>query len=116
MRKTLTENISRYDDKMRLRLDLKTAKAFGIALLPAAFLGGVLSIVLTVLIGIPLAVTLFLALLLLQIGVRDGMPLYAFLKEVLRQSARTRIKYTYTGGDRISFRACEGDTKNGKKR
>lgn len=118
MKKTLTENISRYDDKMRLRLDKKTALAFLFAALPAALVGWLLNFIFSIMMWMPIIVTLFLALVMLQIGVKDGMPLYKFFIEIMRQSQRTKIKYVYTSEDRVSIRSStaeEGGNPHGKK-
>ena len=115
MKKTLTEDISRYDEKMRLRMDKKTVRAIAVSLLPSLFTGGILWRI-SPLVALPAAVPLFLVLLLLQIGTVDGMPLTGYIAAILRLSGRKRLPYLYAGrGEEIlpaPYR--EESEKNGK--
>lgn len=94
MKKTLTEDISRYDEKMRLRMDKKTVRSLALALVPACVIGAILWQI-SILVALPVAVPLFLAVLLFQIGMIDGMPLTEYAAAMLRQSGRKRLPYLY---------------------
>ena len=61
MKKTLTENISRYDEKMRFRMDGKTVRALLISAVPALVVGFLLS-KFSIMLGIPATICLFLIL------------------------------------------------------
>lgn len=79
MKKTLTENISRYDDKMRLRMDMKTARAALFALLPALAVGWLVGRI-SILVGFPVGLVCFSALFLLQVSKLDGVPMMSYLR------------------------------------
>lgn len=118
MKKTLTENISRYDDKMRLRLDWRTVRAILISLVPAVLLGWLLSYI-TIMIALPVALIAFFGLALIQLGTVDGYTLSTYIKEVLRQLARRRLFYLYTETNRMTDaekgREPHGEQKQKKK-
>lgn len=109
MKKTLTENITRYDNKMRLRLDMKTFKALSIALLPSVLVGGLLC-KLSIMIGLPIMVLLFLGLAALQIGLVEGVPLYRFLRAVFASGKRREYLHLGTAGDRLT---CDRQQEGG---
>lgn len=97
MKKTLTQNISRYDDKMRLRMDKKTAIAATISLSCALTIGIPLCM-LSILIGMPAAVIVFIAAMLLQIGMIDGVPLLKMLRAML--NGNVKKEYLHNGTER----------------
>ncbi len=103
MKKTLTENISRFDDKMRFRMDGKTVRAVLLSAVPAGLIGFLLSRAVSVVFGLPLALCLFLVLLLGQIGLVDGVPAYRFAAAVLRQNGRHKFEYLHVQTDRGRF-------------
>lgn len=118
MKKTLTENISRYDDKMRLRMDWKTARALIISALPAALIGWFFSST-SIMVGIPIGVFVFLAAAMFQLGMINGIPLYSYTIRILQQNKRRKLKYVYTDAERITLRdpeTEENDVKDEKKR
>lgn len=112
MKKTLTENITRYDNKMRLRMDMKTFKALAIALLPSALVGWLLC-KLSIMIGLPVMVLLFLALAALQIGLVEGVPLYRFLRAAFASGKRREYQHLGTSGDRLT---CDRQQEGGTSR
>ncbi len=99
MKKTLTENISRYDDKMRFRMDGRTIRAVLLSVVPSGLIGLLLSRATSVVVGLPPALCLFLLLLLGQIGLVDGVPAYRFAVAVLRQSVRHKFEYLHLPSD-----------------
>lgn len=116
MKKTLTENISRYDDKMRLRLNKKTVLAVIVSLIPAALIGWLFCMI-SIMLGVPIALALFLSLMLLQLGIVDGMPLSTYAKEALRQFGRRKLYYLCTDTNRVSFQQLEeGSEIHAKKK
>lgn len=102
MKKTLTENISRYDEKMRFRMDGRTVRALLVSAVPTLVVGFLLSRI-TIMLGIPVAVCLFLSLLLLQIGLVDGMPAYQFAATIIRQGSRMKWEYLHLKTDEGRF-------------
>ena len=102
MKKILTENISRYDEKMRFRMDGKTVRALLVSAVPTLVVGFLLSRI-SIMLGIPIAVCLFLILLLAQIGLIDGMPAYQFVAAVLRQGSRMKWEYLHLKTDEGRF-------------
>ncbi len=104
MKKRLTENIDRYDQKLRLSVDKKTAKAAGIALLPAVIILLILQFFLPIFIVAPVAAILFFILFLAQVSYVDGMTMATYIVETVREllSPGSRIKtYEYTECERI---------------
>lgn len=115
MKKTLTENITRYDDKMRFRMDWKTGRAVIISLVPAALVGWLLCKI-SIMIGLPIALAVFSGLMLFQIGTVDGMTLSAYIRVILRQLGRKRLYYLYTETNRLSIIDTEkGSESHAKK-
>ena len=103
MKKTLTENISRFDEKMRFRMDFNTVRAILISVVPAGVIGYLLSTLVSIVIGMPFALCLFLLLLLGQIGLVDGIPAYRFAAAVFKQNARHRFEYLHLKTDAKRF-------------
>lgn len=106
MKKRLTENITKYDDKIRLRMDGKT------------FLAALISLVCALLVFIPVNAVSFIAAVtvspavfvvsfMLQISKIDSLPLYKYISTVFsmtfNKSKQSKL-YTHGGGDVDGFR------------
>lgn len=111
MKKQLTQNISRYDEKMVLRLDGRTAIAALIALLCGAAIGFPLGLIDYVL-GLTVGVVIFGITFVLKIGLVGGVPLLKFIPAVFKSNSRR--EYLHTGTERFTFGKGEKDN-NGKK-
>lgn len=83
MKKTLTKDITRYDDKMLLRLDGKTALAIGISILIAAPIGILLYFNVGAMPAIITSVAIIGISVILQLGTTSGMPLYKYISLTL---------------------------------
>lgn len=84
MKKTLKKDITRYDEKMQLRVDKATLKAAGISLAVAVPIFLLLNFTVGM---IPAIFTSFIALCLLmvlQVGKIDGISLAQYLLKLLR--------------------------------
>lgn len=84
MKKQLTEDITRYDDKMVLKFDKKTFKAAGIGLLVAVPVGILIGSLKGSIPALMIGSTVLIALFVLQIGTIQGMPLLAYLSGLLK--------------------------------
>lgn len=93
-------------------MDKKTVRALGISLIPALVVGALLWKI-SLLAALPVAIPLFLALLLFQIGMIDGMPLTGYVTAILRQSGRKHLPYLYAR-EEISFFWGKEEEKNKK--
>lgn len=77
MKKKLTQNITRYDDKIRLRFDIYTFKVVGISVVcGAAMLSALINI--SPVVAVSLSAMLSLTVFLLGVTKIDNMPLYSF--------------------------------------
>ena len=83
MKKQLTKDITRFDDKMLLRLDGKTALAIGIGVLIAAPVGALLYFTAGTVPAVIVGIAVACAVVLLQLGTTGGMPLYKYILSTL---------------------------------
>lgn len=75
MKKTLTQNISRYDNKMMLKLNWRTVRALLISLLAALLSYVLISLLLSGFDALIGSCIMFFALAVLQLGEVGGVPL-----------------------------------------
>lgn len=92
MKKTLAQNISRYDNKMLFRLDKHTVKALLISLLFGLLAYVILGIFLSLIYSISFAVMVGLLVLLAQLVEVEGVP---FIKIIIRSLFVPVVKRQY---------------------
>lgn len=83
MKKTLKKDITKYDNKMRVRVDKDTIKAVGISLTITIPIFILLLFIAGMIIGIFISFSLTCVLILLQIGKVDGTPLLKYIIKIL---------------------------------
>ena len=84
MKKTLTQNITRYDNKMTLRINVKTVKAIIISLIAAAIVFALFIKLFGMVITLILSVTVFLLVFIYKIGMVGGVPLSDYVRKIFR--------------------------------
>ena len=84
MKKTLTKDITRYDDKMKLRFDAKTFKAVGIGFLFATPTFLLLYITAGAIPAVIISVFLLCALVLLQVGTIQGIAMSQYICSIIK--------------------------------
>lgn len=125
MKKTLKKDITKYDKKMQLRVDMATMKAIGISLAVAVPTFLLLNFTAGMIPAIFVSFTIACGLMLLQVGKVDGISLASYMLKVLRFAflPKERKKpYAQDSGEyRISImteqelKQKERKTSNGKK-
>lgn len=125
MKKTLKKDITKYDKKMQLRVDMATMKAIGISLAVAVPIFLLLIFTVGMIPAIFVSFTIACGLMLLQVGKVDGISLASYMLKVLRFAflPKERKKpYAQDSGEyRISImteqelKQKERKTSNGKK-
>ena len=125
MKKTLKKDITKYDKKMQLRVDMATMKAIGISLAVAVPIFLLLIFTVGMIPAIFVSFTIACGLILLQVGKVDGISLASYMLKVLRFAflPKERKKpYAQDSGEyRISImteqelKQKERKTSNGKK-
>ena len=125
MKKTLKKDITKYDKKMQLRVDMATMKAIGISLAVAVPIFLLLNFTVGMIPAIFVSFTIACGLMLLQVGKVDGISLASYILKVLRFAflPKERKKpYAQDSGEyRISImteqelKQKERKTSNGKK-
>lgn len=120
MKKTLTKNITRYDDKMRIKTDRPTILAALRSFALAAAVYILFGFFVSILIKMPIAVIVFFAAFIFQVGTVGGMRLSEYVGEMLRLTGDPRARrkpYEYTDGERLCIE--KGDVsgeEQGQKR
>ena len=121
MKKRLTENITKYDDKIRVRLDSKTFIAAIISLVIAVIVYLAVNIV-SFIVAITAATVTFAVCFMIQISKVDQLPLYKYIATVLTMTfdeRHSRKYYTHgiTSSDdyRIEIKGEKGYAKNKEK-
>lgn len=84
MKKTLKKDITKYDKKMQLRVDMATMKAIGISLAVAVPTFLLLNFTAGMIPAIFVSFTIACGLMLLQVGKVDGISLASYILKVLR--------------------------------
>ncbi len=79
MKKTLTKDITRYDDKMQLKFDMKTFRAIGISIAISAPIAILLYIMAGSIPAIMVAVFILAALIIVQCGKIKGLTLSSYI-------------------------------------
>ena len=125
MKKTLKKDITKYDKKMQLRVDMATMKAIGISLAVAVPIFLLLNFTAGMIPAIFVSFTLACGLMLLQVGKVDGISLASYMLKVLRfaflPKERKKPYAQDTGEYRISImteqelKQKERKISNGKK-
>lgn len=121
MKKALTKNITRYDDKMRIKSDRPTILAAlrSAALAVAAYF--IVGMFASILVQMPIAVIVFLASFIFQIGTVGGMRLTEYVGEMLRLSGDPRARrkpYEFTDTNRLNITkggAADNETQKQKR-
>ena len=83
MKKQLTKDITRFDDKMMLRLDGKTALAIGIGIVVAVPVGVLLYFTAGIVPAVIVSIAVACIAVVLQLGTTGGMPLYKYILSTL---------------------------------
>ena len=125
MKKTLKKDITKYDKKMQLRVDMATMKAIGISLAVAVPIFLLLIFTVGMIPAIFVSFTIACGLMLLQVGKVDGISLASYMLKVLRfaflPKERKKPYAQDTGEYRISImteqelKQKERKISNGKK-
>ena len=125
MKKTLKKDITKYDKKMQLRVDMATMKAIGISLAVAVPIFLLLNFTVGMIPAIFVSFTIACGLMLLQVGKVDGISLASYILKVLRfaflPKERKKPYAQDTGEYRISImteqelKQKERKISNGKK-
>ena len=125
MKKTLKKDITKYDKKMQLRVDMATMKAIGISLAVAVPIFLLLIFTVGMIPAIFVSFTIACGLMLLQVGKVDGISLASYILKVLRfaflPKERKKPYAQDTGEYRISImteqelKQKERKISNGKK-
>ena len=125
MKKTLKKDITKYDKKMQLRVDMATMKAIGISLAVAVPIFLLLIFTVGMIPAIFVSFTVACGLMLLQVGKVDGISLASYILKVLRfaflPKERKKPYAQDTGEYRISImteqelKQKERKISNGKK-
>lgn len=125
MKKTLKKDITKYDKKMQLRVDMATMKAIGISLAVAVPTFLLLNFTAGMIPAIFVSFTIACGLMLLQVGKVDGISLASYILKVLRfaflPKERKKPYAQDTGEYRISImteqelKQKERKISNGKK-
>ena len=125
MKKTLKKDITKYDKKMQLRVDMATMKAIGISLAVAVPIFLLLIFTVGMIPAIFVSFTIACGLMLLQVGKVDGISLASYMLKVLRFAflpKEHKKPYAQDSGEyRISImteqelKQKERKTSNGKK-
>ena len=84
MKKALKKYITRYDEKMKLRVDLATLKAVGISVAVAAPIFLLLYFTAGMIPAVFVSFIVALALVILQIGKIDGISLAQYIGKMIR--------------------------------
>ncbi len=84
MKKQLTKDITRYDDKMKLKFDAKTFKAVGIGLLFAVPTFLILYFTAGAIPAVMVSILVLCALVLLQVGTIQGMTMSRYLGSIIK--------------------------------
>ena len=84
MKKALKKDITRYDEKMKLRVDLATLKAVGISVTVAAPIFLLLYFTAGMIPAVFVSFIAALALVILQIGKIDGISLAQYIGKMIR--------------------------------
>ena len=84
MKKALKKDITRYDEKMKLRVDLATLKAVGISVAVAAPIFLLLYFTAGMIPAVFVSFIVALALVILQIGKIDGISLAQYIGKMIR--------------------------------
>ena len=84
MKKALKKDITRYDEKMKLRVDLATLKAVGISVAVAAPIFLLLYFTAGMIPAVFVSFIAALALVILQIGKIDGISLAQYIVKMIR--------------------------------
>lgn len=84
MKKALKKDITRYDEKMKLRVDLATLKAVGISVAVAAPIFLLLYFTAGMIPAVFVSFIAALALVILQIGKIDGISLAQYIGKMIR--------------------------------
>lgn len=106
MKKRLTENITKYDDKIRVRLDSKTFIAAIISLAIAVIVYLAVNIV-SFIIAVTAATVTFALCFMLQISKVDQLPLYKYIATVLTMTfdeRHSRKYYTHIATSNDDYR------------
>lgn len=106
MKKRLTENITKYDDKIRVRLDSKTFIAAIISLAIAVIVYLAVNIV-SFIVAITAATVTFAVCFMLQISKVDQLPLYKYIATVLTMTfdeRHSRKYYTHIATSNDDYR------------
>lgn len=84
MKKTLKKDITKYDKKMQLRVDMATMKAVGISLAVATPIFLLLNFTAGMILAIFVSFTVACILMIFQVGKVDGISLAQYTIKVLR--------------------------------
>lgn len=113
MKKTLTQDITRYDNKIRLRLDLRTFRIAVVSALVGLVVGILLNYVSSFIYAVGMGVAAALFLFALQLVEKDGIPLIRRIPLMLAPPAKRQYEHTANiPGERLTV---ENERKGVKK-
>ena len=92
MKKTLTKDITRYDEKMKLRFDAKTFKAVGVALLFATPIFFLLYFTAGAIPAVMVSVILLCFIVLLRVGTVQGITLSHYIGSIIKLAFIPRLR------------------------
>lgn len=119
MKKTLKKDITRYDQKMQLRVDGTTLKAVGISLSIAVPMFLLLNFTAGMIPAIFLSFTVLCVFMLLQVGKVDGLALIQYIRKILRFAfcPKERKKYySHSTGEYRMYVITERELKQKERR
>lgn len=101
MKKSLAKNINRYDSRMLLKFDKRTAAAIGISLAAAAVIWLLIRGFLSMLVAMGTALIAGIAVFIVQIVEYEGMTLAGYFFTIIKRSitGADRQQYEYDADD-----------------
>ncbi len=94
MKKTLTKNISRYDNKIRLRYNSRTLRILLVSVLIGFLVGYILSLVLQFVYAVGFGAIIALLLMMVQLVEMNGMPLIKYIFLILSPPIKRQYEHT----------------------
>lgn len=112
MKVTLTPNITRYDNKMRLRMDKRTARILAVSAMAGILVGFIMSLLLSSLYSIFIGAATGLVIAALCITEIGGIPMLRVLRLQFKAAlSPIRLTYTYQNADTLERLTLPEDPK-----
>lgn len=117
MKKNITKNITRYDDKMIFRFDKKTIIALAKSVCIAAVVAFILYFILNLIFALFLGMVVGCIALIMQIVSVDGMTMLDYIKITIKATIDPKMrKKPYQMQDDEPYRICVSTTTEQKKK